>query len=170
MPLSFRVKMPRRLRDNDRLDAKQALWFRESKPGEELYDTLNDPHEFNNLAGDPDYKDKLEELRNEAEHWMAATGDKGFVPEAELANKFWPGGVQPKTAVPNYQWRNGRLVVNCETPGASIGYRIVDNAGGHDERWQVYTAPINLEEGESLVAKAHRLGYKVSEASSITKK
>ena len=37
----------------------------ESKPSEELFDTLSDPHELTNLALDPAYSDKLLELRTE---------------------------------------------------------------------------------------------------------
>jgi len=39
-----------RLRDEGELNDEQAKWFREFKDIEELFDTLIDPHELNNLA------------------------------------------------------------------------------------------------------------------------
>jgi len=44
-----------RLRDSDQLTDAQQLWFRESKPEIELFDTENDPHELHNLAENPAY-------------------------------------------------------------------------------------------------------------------
>ncbi len=45
------------------LEGPERLWFRKTKPLEELYDTEVDPHEIDNLAEDPDYAEKLAELR-----------------------------------------------------------------------------------------------------------
>jgi len=64
LPLAYRENMATmqellRLRDEGGLDEIQMKWFRTSKPLEELFDTENDPHELNNLAGDPGYTDKL---------------------------------------------------------------------------------------------------------------
>ena len=52
-------------KEQDALTEAQSQWFRESKPSEELFDTLSDPHELTNLALDPAYSDKLLELRTE---------------------------------------------------------------------------------------------------------
>ncbi|RMG75345.1 MAG: DUF229 domain-containing protein, partial [Bacteroidetes bacterium] len=45
------------------LEGPQRLWFRQTKPREELFDCLADPHEIHDLAGDPRYAAKLAELR-----------------------------------------------------------------------------------------------------------
>jgi arylsulfatase A-like enzyme len=66
-----------------KLNATQALLFRDVRPSEELYDVIADPYEIHNLADDPRYAGKLGELRNRLENWMVETGDQGRVPESE---------------------------------------------------------------------------------------
>lgn len=63
-----------------------ALFFAPVKTAEELYDTLNDPDEVNNLAksSDPVHQSKLAELRNALDQWRERYGDLGLVPEEEL--------------------------------------------------------------------------------------
>lgn len=53
-------------------------------PYELLYDTLEDPHEINNLAesDNPDHREALIQLRAALDIWEAETGDLGFRPEA----------------------------------------------------------------------------------------
>ncbi|WP_372772752.1 sulfatase [Mangrovibacterium sp.] len=67
LPVEFREQIPTMqelliMRDAGRLNSIQSQWFRESKAREELFDCEADPHELNNLAGDPAYGDKLKEL------------------------------------------------------------------------------------------------------------
>jgi arylsulfatase A-like enzyme len=59
----------------------QSMLFRETRPPEELYDVQHDPHEINNLANNPEFADKLKDMRARLETWMADTDDKGRVPE-----------------------------------------------------------------------------------------
>ena len=66
-----------------KLDEVQSLLFSEVRPEEELYDVNADPHEVKNLAGDPDYAEKLKELRGRLDTWMEETGDQGRVPESQ---------------------------------------------------------------------------------------
>jgi arylsulfatase A-like enzyme len=58
-----------KLNKEGKLNEAQSLWFRKSKPVEELYDTEQDPFELKNLADDPKLKDKLAELRQAHEQW-----------------------------------------------------------------------------------------------------
>ncbi|WP_442507457.1 sulfatase family protein [Novipirellula sp. SH528] len=60
-----------------KLNEVQELLFREVRPGEELYDVKNDPHEIHNLAGDPAYAEQLSDLRDRLDRWMEETGDQG---------------------------------------------------------------------------------------------
>ena len=62
----------RQCHDAGQLDEVQQLLFREVRPVEELYDVRNDPHEVHNLAGDPQYADKLQEMRERLDVWMEA--------------------------------------------------------------------------------------------------
>ncbi len=61
-----------------------SLWMQRSKPPEELYDALSDPHMINNLAGQNEYAHVLTELRSALDDHIAAVGDLGAVPEREL--------------------------------------------------------------------------------------
>lgn len=60
----------------------QERWWR-AKPVEELYHIPSDPWEVNNLAGDPDHEEKLEQLRNECIAFSLSIRDAGFIPEAD---------------------------------------------------------------------------------------
>lgn len=45
------------------------------RPVEELYDVRKDPHEQNNLASDPEYRDVLRKLRKRLGKWRSEQGD-----------------------------------------------------------------------------------------------
>lgn len=69
------------------LKGPQTLFFQAKKPAEELYDCQEDPHEIRNLASDPRYAQKLNELRKALDEWIAQTGDMGVIPEKELIKR-----------------------------------------------------------------------------------
>jgi arylsulfatase A-like enzyme len=174
LPLTYREQMPimqelLKLRDNEQLNEAQAQWFRTSKDDEELFDTLYDPHELNNLAKDPSHADKLYELRNELDEWVRAIEDKGFVSEGELIRSMWPGGVQPITMSPVVTRRgnNSEISLRSVTEGASIGYQILEEDESLQETWKIYKEPLALNDGQSLVVVAHRLGFATSEIITI---
>jgi N-sulfoglucosamine sulfohydrolase len=167
LPLSYREQMPimqelLRLRDAGELTAAQSQWFRTSKDVEELFDTLQDPHELNNLAPDPRYSDKLGELRSELESWMASVGDTGLMPEAQLIERMWPGMVQPVTAAPTISRQGNTITLASDTEGANLGYQLLAADEEASDAWQVYLQPVELKPGQRLVAVAHRLGYQPS--------
>lgn len=165
----FRDDMPimrelYRLRDEGKLTEAQKLWFRSSKPMEELFDCTADPHEIHDLAGDPAYADKLKELRQACEGWVAAAKDKNIQPETELFKELWPDGKQPLTAQPILKLGSNTIAIKCDTKGASIGYKLIakgENPGNTD--WQIYSRPFKPEPGKELVVIAHRIGFKPSE-------
>ena len=168
LPLGFREQMPimkelLRIRDAGELSTEQSQWFRTTKPQEELFDTQVDPFELNNIASDPQYADKLAELRIEAERWMTAIDDKGHLPEAELVGTMWPDLVQPTTAEPVAEWIENNVSLQSTTQGASIAYQWVKAGDSTGTTWQVYTTPMPARVDESLIAIAHRIGYKPSE-------
>jgi arylsulfatase A-like enzyme len=172
LPVAYREQMPimqelLRMRDAGTLNEAQAQWFRATKEPEELFDTETDPHELNNLAGDPAYADKLAELRAECERWMEEIDDRGLMPESLFIETIWPGKVQPVTSPPVAERQDGRVTLRSETEGASIGYQRLRGSEEPGDSWEVYTEPIPLEDGERLVAVAHRLGYKPSQLSIV---
>ncbi|MFA0739962.1 MAG: hypothetical protein DFNUSKGM_000058 [Candidatus Fervidibacter sacchari] len=151
----------RRLNAEGKLNEVQRFFFSPTKPVEELYDTQTDPHETRNLANDPQYQPILEKMRAELFRWMKETGDVGLIPEPELAEMMRPNGKWQRTAKPYLtvleQTENSATVeLKCPTEGASIAYRI--DADGKQGRWQLYTKPVTVRKGETLVAKACRLG------------
>ncbi|PID91464.1 MAG: sulfatase [Bacteroidetes bacterium] len=167
LPVSYREQMPvmqelLRMRDAGELDVWQAQWFRERKPEEELFDTEADPHELHNLAGEPAYREKLEELRIECERWMASTNDMGLLDEADYIARIWPGDVQPLVATPLLKESGDSISLSCETEGALIGYQFLNMDEAAGDRWMIYTGPLMLPQGKRLVAVADRIGYKAS--------
>ncbi|GLY66592.1 sulfatase-like hydrolase/transferase [Amycolatopsis taiwanensis] len=63
-----------------RLNEVQSAFWR-VKPGVELYDTVADPDQVRNLAGNPDYADVEERLSRALRAHMLAVHDNGFLPE-----------------------------------------------------------------------------------------
>jgi hypothetical protein len=59
----------RSLKDEGQLNEVQRFFFGPNKPDEELYDLLEDPHELNNLAGDPTYSDIMNDLKEKLAIW-----------------------------------------------------------------------------------------------------
>ena len=173
--VSYRNQMPvmqelMRLRDAGELSEAQALWFRETKPAEELFDDLNDPHEINDLANDPAYADKLQELRQALDDWENSFNDTGLRDELELVNEFWPGQVQPITSAPEIVREGNRISITCDTEGASIGYKILSKDKDPTTMpWEVFTKPFEIAGDQSVVAIAHRIGYKRSNEVSRSK-
>jgi arylsulfatase A-like enzyme len=147
-----------RLRDEGKLDAIQSLWFQPTKPAEELYDTVADPHEVRDLGGDPAHLPHLERLRAALDAWLLEIGDAPGRPEAELIEAMWPGRVQPKTAPPAIAWKDGRVVIECATPGSAIAYQ-VDGRGLRPGHWLLYTGPFAARSGSIVTAAGNRVGY-----------
>ena len=73
----------KRLYDEGKLTPPQT-YFWEPKPPEELYDLQTDPDEVRNLAGSPEHRAVLEELRLALREHTLRTRDVGFLTEAEM--------------------------------------------------------------------------------------
>ena len=72
------------LYETGKLNELQSRFYQPTRPPEELYDLENDPFEINNLATDPNYQEKLKEMRNALYSWMKETNDPGLIPEPIL--------------------------------------------------------------------------------------
>jgi len=66
-----------------KLTSSQSAFMAPTRPPEELYDLVNDPHEINNLANDKNYIKQLEYHREILEKWIISTGDKGQYVESD---------------------------------------------------------------------------------------
>lgn len=171
LPVEYRERIPTmqellRLRDEGKLNNTQAQWFRESKPKEELFDCMADPYELNNLADDPKYKEKTEELRSEMDRWLKEIGDQPILPEKELIAQLWNGEeTQPVTSTPNISTSQGKVAIQCATEGASLGYKIIAKDGETPEVWSVYQKPFEIPEGAKVLAQAYRIGFEPSKIS-----
>jgi uncharacterized sulfatase len=64
-------------------DAAEKVRRYENRPGEELYDVVNDQYEWYNLADEAKYAKIKEKLREKLYKWMAQQGDKGQATEME---------------------------------------------------------------------------------------
>lgn len=143
------------------LDPVQSQWFEVPRPSEELFDVAADPDEVVNLVHDPTHAGTLGRLRAELDAWQERNPDLGAIPEAEMIENIWPGGVQPETAAPEIRFDAGHAALASATDGASIGYTI-DGSGGRSD-WRLYTGPFPVEPGQEVEAKAVRYGYAESE-------
>jgi len=155
----------RRLHAEGKLEGPRKIFFSETKPIEELYDTEADPHEVTNLADSPDHQEVLLRLHAEHERWRKETNDLGLIPEPELLEKMRPGSKYETTAMPQITQGSSSVKITCATEGASIGYT---TERGDDAHWLLYTGELNLKPRTHLRAKAIRIGFHESaEASAV---
>lgn len=186
------------MRDSNKLNPEQQAWFK-TKPVEELYDLETDPHQLINLAFDPEYAQKLEELRSAFKNWTDTFGDLGSVPEKELISKWWDGKDKaPQTETPKIIETEEGFKIECTTVGASIGYQVCSLKGSNPrkhkimswdfavlmnpnlkngaeqnahEAWLIYSdMPIQLEVGDTLKVNAMRIGYEPATATFVKTK
>ena len=168
LPVAYRDQMPimqelHRLRDLGQLTPAQALWFRPTKPNIEFFDVDNDPHEINNLADDPQYSDKIDELSKAMDQWLIDIDDQGLQEEKELLKKLWPDGSQPVTANPSLNLSKDQIQITCATEGASIGVKLWNDENEEPSSWKVYTDPIHVGNKDLKIKYvAHRIGFKPS--------
>jgi uncharacterized sulfatase len=78
------MKEIRKKEASGQLDPVMELFSAKEKPVEELYDTHADPSEIRNLAGDPAFSQRLDEMRHALSEWQNEIGDIGLIPEAEI--------------------------------------------------------------------------------------
>lgn len=153
------------LNQEKKLKGDASYIFMDKKPLEEFYDLQNDPYEVHNLAKDPNYATKIKGYRKALKDWQLEIEDKGFVPEHDLIEMFWPEMKQPITQNVTFKKNNkGTLKLNSLTEGASIGYQIGDDIGTN--HWNLYHKPLRIDKSQKILARAIRIGYKTSEITS----
>ena len=149
------------LRASGDATADQWQMVDQTKPKEEFYDTAADPHEVRNLIADPSHEARIAALRAALTAWMQDTGDLGLLSEGDMVRRhLWDGAPQkPATAPPTLAIKviDGRrhMVIECETEGASIGWRLEG-----ESKWHLVDGPIRLpDDATKIEALAHRIGY-----------
>ncbi|WP_422860755.1 sulfatase [Flagellimonas sp. S174] len=158
MPLMTELK---RMDALGNLNRNESYWLKGPKPSEELYNLNEDPFELRNLALNPDYSNTVKRMENALDDWQNTYGDLKDIPEIEQAERMWPGGMQPRTKAGKIQFKNDSILLECETEGATVAYRINDT-----ERWRIYEMPIPQDTIEKIEIKTVRYGYKESEPTS----
>jgi uncharacterized sulfatase len=131
-PESYAImKELRRAQREGKLEGPTALFFRQTKPVEELYDLETDPYELENLADTASHRQTLTRLRGELDRWMSEVGDLGLVPEHELADWLESGSKSPPEGTQiGYQKMEG-WVGGSEVFGKGINAWI-DQLNGED--------------------------------------
>ena len=72
----------KQLKDDSRAQMLVNRWHH--RPEFELYDTLDDPWELNNLAGSPKHRGVQRRLYRQIRHWMRSQGDPGIPADKEM--------------------------------------------------------------------------------------
>jgi len=168
--IGYMNKMPtmqemRRLYAAGQLKGPQALFFRKTKPIEELYDLTRDRDEVHNLVGQVKFQKTLARMRTALEKLQVKIGDRGLIPEPVLMEQMRPGGVYAVTKKPTVRvTRRGKdrtvhVTLSCPTVGASIAYT---TQTGRRVRWRLYSKPVRLPARGTLRVIACRLGYRNS--------
>ena len=73
----------RELFNAGKLNDKQSQFFR-PRPAEQLFDLSVDPHEVNDLSGEPQFKKNLLELRSKLKHQLVKMNDLSLYPESYM--------------------------------------------------------------------------------------
>ncbi len=158
------MKEMRRLNADGKLNTVQELFFRKTKPLEELYYITTDPYEINNLAGMPGYERTLLKMREVVNNWMIETEDTGLIPEPILVSSMRPQISWEKTENPYISAvkKNGdyyEIEIDCATEGASIVYKTEKVY----EKWKYFSKKIKVKNNTTIYIQANRLGFEMSD-------
>ncbi len=161
-----------RLKQGEGLGPLVAPFMQDTKPFEELYDVVADPHQVFNLASDPRYVATLRKLRVALTDWMRRMEDKGLVPEPELYRRMFENESDERTAPPTLTQNrrsDGSVEVELrpQTEGSSLAYRFGSDDNNIGTPWLLYTGKVVLEKGQTLHAIAARLGFQASPTVSV---
>jgi hypothetical protein len=154
--------------EEGKLNALQNQWFEPRAPAV-LYDLNTDPFELHNLLEDAegDHAEILEKLRAALDAELASlpNGDMGALPEAEIAERMWPGGRQPTTPAPILEVDRSLQTFTLveQEAGSSLMYRLM--GCGQDAEWFVFgedAVGFNGLGCNRVEARAQRYGWSLS--------
>lgn len=92
----------------------QAAYFL-PRPAEEFYDTVTDPYEVHNLAGDPAYAEQLAALRAQCFADMDRFHDSGLIPEGMFELKAGDGTIADYVRTDAYPYEAVKAVADAAT-------------------------------------------------------
>ena len=72
---------------------------------------------------------------------------------------FWPGGMQPKTENLSFSVTGQKIVLNCKTPGAVIGYQVLAPDSLPANTWTPYADPLIIRPNIRITAVPQRIGF-----------
>ena len=153
-----------KLYNDNKLNADQKYWYRQSKTKEEFYVRSTDPFSLRNIIDDPGYKNEIKKHRLALKKWQKEIEDIGALPEKKHLSYMWPEGIQPQTQKPKVVIKEGLLNIESLTLGSSSAYVIsdLDFQPGLDDGWKLYHQPVVVDKSYLYVIST-RLGFKDSD-------
>ena len=118
------LQVMKQLKAEGRLTPEQSFFMADTRPEEELFDLDADRFEVRNLAGVPENRATLDNLRGRLEKWIEETGDTGATPENPLPAEYdlrthadgWAtssGVMTKKDGLLHMKWTGDRNQVTC---------------------------------------------------------
>ena len=142
-------KHMRELYEAGKLSELQSQFYQPTRPTEELYDVENDKYEIINLANDPNYQDKLKEMRTALYNWMEETNDPGLIPEPILedlgkkyGNKF---AAMKQNELSDIHKRLIKIIEAGEEGNISVLKEAVDSDDPSERYWAATWLGVNKE-------------------------
>ena len=153
-----------KLYNDNKLNADQKYWYRQSKTKEEFYVRSTDPYSLRNIIDDPGYTNEIKKHRLALKKWQKEIEDIGALPEKKHLSYMWPEGIQPQTQKPKVVVKEGLLNIESLTLGSSSAYIIsdLDFQPGLDDGWKLYHRPVVVDKSYLYVIST-RLGFKDSD-------
>ena len=153
-----------KLYNDNKLNADQKYWYRQSKTKEEFYVRSTDPYSLRNIIDDPGYTNEIKKHRLALKKWQKEIEDIGALPEKKHLSYMWPEGIQPQTQKPKVVVKEGLLYIKSLTLGSSSAYIIsdLDFQPGLDDGWKLYHQPVVVDKSYLYVIST-RLGFKDSD-------
>ena len=153
-----------KLYNDNKLNADQKYWYRQSKTKEEFYVRSKDPYSLRNIIDDPGYTNEIKKHRLALKKWQKEIEDIGALPEKKHLSYMWPEGIQPQTQKPKVVVKEGLLNIESLTLGSSSAYIIsdLDFQPGLDDGWKLYHQPVVVDKSYLYVIST-RLGFKDSD-------
>ena len=157
-----------KLYNDNKLNADQKYWYRQSKTKEEFYVRSTDPYSLRNIIDDPGYTNEIKKHRLALKKWQKEIEDIGALPEKKHLSYMWPEGIQPQTQKPKVIVKEGLLNIESLTLGSSSAYIIsdLDFQPGLDDGWKLYHQPVVVDKSYLYVIST-RLGFKDSDIDKI---